>query len=92
MRQGMTLASAASLVGVVVAELAKCQAASGGAVTQQTGQDKCHGCCRTPPCTPPGLMAGKWGISAGVLIITGAMVEQRFEAAHTRGILHQCLS
>lgn len=88
----LTPASAAGPVGLVVAELADCQAASGRAITQQAGQHECHGCRRTPSRTPPGLMAGKWGISAGVFVIAGAVVEQCFEAAHTRGILHQRLS
>lgn len=87
----LTLAPAASPVGMLMAELTECQAASARAVTQQARQDEGHSYCCTPSCTPPGLTAGKRGISAGILIITGAVIEQRSEAAHTSGILHQCL-
>lgn len=86
------LAATAGPFDAVVAALTGAEAGSGREIAQQTGEEQGQQGYGAPADTTMGLGAGEGFVCTRVLVITGTVVEQPLNAAHTCTILQCTLS
>lgn len=75
----------------VIAALAHCHASFTWEVAQQTGEEQRNHRHDAPADAALGLRAREGLVGAGVLVVAGAVVEERLDAAHARPVLHHVL-
>lgn len=76
----------------VVTPLAQLKATLGWKVTPQTRQKEGHEPHGRPPGAAVGLAAGARVVRTVVLVVVGAVIEEAFDAAHTRPVIDHVLS
>lgn len=85
-------AAAAGAGGAVVAALAGVDAGACREVAEQAGEEQGQQGHGGPAGAAVRLGAGEGFVGARVLVVRRAVVEQAFDAAHTRPVLHRALS
>lgn len=76
-------------IGAVVARLAQCHAALSREVAEQARQEKSQDAYGRPAHAAVRLAAREGLVRAHVLVVAGTVVEQAFDAAHARDVVHR---
>lgn len=90
-RVGVGLTAAAGAFQAVITPLAKFEAPQGGKVAAEAGHEEGEEAHGSPAGAAGARPAGAWVISAGVLVIAGAVVEEALDAAETSPVVEEAL-